>query len=271
MILTSSPTRLSSAQVIETMRGSLSIANHFKLLVWLQGDVQRIIPHDALISYSGPIGSESCHYDVVSSVPGMRTSKLPRDKISKLGLNAHQQWMTAGATVASAAIPDDLGNDHREGDCLAATASMKYSLFHGIHDARFKLDHFYVLLRQTGQFTENEQRLFELLLPHVDAAVSRIESLQTRGLALAPVVPESVVPESLNPAGLSSRELEILQWVRQGKTNVEIGMILGISGFTVKNHLKRIFDKFNVSNRAQAVGKLEQAIRQGASPALTSA
>lgn len=264
MILTSSPTRLSSAQVIETMRGSLSIANHFKLLVWLQGDVQRIIPHDALISYSGTIGSETCHYDVVSSVPGMRTSRLPRDQISKLGLSAHQQWMTAGATVASAAIPNDLGNDPGEPDRHAATASMKYILFHGIHDARFKLDHFYILLRQTGEFTENEQRLFELLLPHVDAAVSRIESLQTRRPALAPVLP--MVPESLNAAGLSSRELEILQWVRQGKTNVEIGMILGISGFTVKNHLKRIFDKFNVSNRAQAVGKLEQALRQGASP-----
>nr|WP_169065833.1 XrtB/PEP-CTERM-associated transcriptional regulator EpsA [Candidatus Accumulibacter phosphatis] len=250
------------------MRGSLSIANHFKLLVWLQGDVQRIIPHDALISYSGAIGSENGHYDVVSSMPGMRTSKLPRDKISKLGLNAYQQWITAGTTVASAAVPDDLGNDSREGGCPAATASMKYSLFHGIHDARFKLDHFYILLRQTGEFTENEQRLFELLLPHVDAAVSRIESLQTRRPALAPLA--YMLPESLNAAGLSSRELEILQWVRQGKTNLEIGMILGISGFTVKNHLKRIFDKFNVSNRAQAVGKLEQVIRQGASPVLTA-
>jgi ATP/maltotriose-dependent transcriptional regulator MalT len=69
------------------------------------------------------------------------------------------------------------------------------------------------------EFTENEQRLFELLLPHVDAAVSRIESLQTRRPALAPVA-YSVVPESLNAAGLSGRELEILQWVRQGKTNL---------------------------------------------------
>jgi DNA-binding CsgD family transcriptional regulator len=35
--------------------------------------------------------------------------------------------------------------------------------------------------------------------------------------------------------GLSRREAEILVWVAQGKTNSEIGAILGISQLTVKN------------------------------------
>ena len=63
---------------------------------------------------------------------------------------------------------------------------------------------------------------------------------------------------SLIKSGLSEREIEILEWVRNGKTNIEIGMILHISANTVKNHLQRIFRKINVSNRAQAVGKLEE-------------
>jgi DNA-binding CsgD family transcriptional regulator len=54
---------------------------------------------------------------------------------------------------------------------------------------------------------------------------------------------------------LSEREREILDWVRKGKTNHEIGTILGISQFTVKNHLQRIFRKLDVLNRAQAIGK----------------
>jgi DNA-binding CsgD family transcriptional regulator len=52
------------------------------------------------------------------------------------------------------------------------------------------------------------------------------------------------------------RELEIMDWVRKGKTNQEIGMILNISVFTVKNHLQRVFKKLDVLNRAQAVARI---------------
>ena len=55
---------------------------------------------------------------------------------------------------------------------------------------------------------------------------------------------------------LSTRELEIMEWVRQGKTNAEIGIILDISAFTVKNHMQRILKKLDVLNRAQAVAKM---------------
>jgi DNA-binding CsgD family transcriptional regulator len=54
---------------------------------------------------------------------------------------------------------------------------------------------------------------------------------------------------------LTGRELEILHWVYEGKSNMEIGMILGISGLTVKNHVQNILRKLNVQNRTQAVAK----------------
>jgi DNA-binding CsgD family transcriptional regulator len=83
-----------------------------------------------------------------------------------------------------------------------------------------------------------------MLMPHLDAALRRIESL------------ESEVDDELSEyhvQGLSDREHEIVHWVRLGKTNYEISAILGISPNTVKNHLKRIFSKLDVSSRAQAV------------------
>ena len=55
---------------------------------------------------------------------------------------------------------------------------------------------------------------------------------------------------------LSERERQIMTWVAMGKTNPEIGCILHISGFTVKNHLKSVYTKLDVTNRAQAVAKL---------------
>ena len=50
---------------------------------------------------------------------------------------------------------------------------------------------------------------------------------------------------------LSSREAEIAHWVARGKTNWEIGQILGISDKTVKTHMQNIFSKLKASSRAQ--------------------
>ncbi len=54
---------------------------------------------------------------------------------------------------------------------------------------------------------------------------------------------------------LTQREQEVLRWVYLGKSNLEIGMILGISPLTVKNHVQEILRRLDVQNRAQAVGK----------------
>ena len=62
---------------------------------------------------------------------------------------------------------------------------------------------------------------------------------------------------------LSARESEILAWVALGKTNPEIGSILGISTFTVKNHVQRILKKLDVTNRTQAVGKTTARVNHG--------
>lgn len=52
---------------------------------------------------------------------------------------------------------------------------------------------------------------------------------------------------------LSQRELQVLQLVCSGKTNNEIAAELFLSVQTVKSHLKKIFEKLDVRDRAQAV------------------
>ncbi|GKX63470.1 LuxR family transcriptional regulator [Pragia fontium] len=54
---------------------------------------------------------------------------------------------------------------------------------------------------------------------------------------------------------LSSRELEILQWVSIGKTYIESAIILGIRERTIKFHMKNIVNKLNVSNAKHAIKK----------------
>jgi DNA-binding CsgD family transcriptional regulator len=56
----------------------------------------------------------------------------------------------------------------------------------------------------------------------------------------------------MNDPALSARETEVMEWVANGKTNAEIGQILGISPYTVKNHMVSIFIKLGASNRVEA-------------------
>ncbi len=48
---------------------------------------------------------------------------------------------------------------------------------------------------------------------------------------------------------LTKRESEVLELLTFGKTNPEIGIVLGISANTVSGHVKRIFLKFDASDR----------------------
>jgi DNA-binding NarL/FixJ family response regulator len=63
---------------------------------------------------------------------------------------------------------------------------------------------------------------------------------------------------------LSVRELEVLESICKGKTNLDIAAALDISPFTVKNHVQRIFRKIGVTNRTQAAARYTEAVRQAA-------
>ncbi|MEJ8573957.1 response regulator transcription factor [Microbaculum marinum] len=52
--------------------------------------------------------------------------------------------------------------------------------------------------------------------------------------------------------GLTVREAEVLLWIGRGKSNRDIGEILGLSPRTVNKHLEQIYTKLGVENRASA-------------------
>jgi DNA-binding CsgD family transcriptional regulator len=60
----------------------------------------------------------------------------------------------------------------------------------------------------------------------------------------------------LTTSGLTRREREIVEKLRAGLTNREIGRDLGISANTVRNTLSRLFEKVGVSTRSELMGAL---------------
>lgn len=56
-------------------------------------------------------------------------------------------------------------------------------------------------------------------------------------------------PALLTRNGLTPKEAEVAAWIAEGKSNEEIAVILGIGVYTVKGHVKRIFQKTGTPNR----------------------
>src|SRR4029077_16152652 len=58
--------------------------------------------------------------------------------------------------------------------------------------------------------------------------------------------------EALASLALTPREAEVLFWISQGKSNHDIGIILGAKTGTVCKHVGHILNKLSVENRTSA-------------------
>jgi DNA-binding CsgD family transcriptional regulator len=64
--------------------------------------------------------------------------------------------------------------------------------------------------------------------------------------------PDQCSLEALGSLALTPREAEVLFWISQGKSNHDIGVILGAKTGTICKHVEHIFGKLNVENRTAA-------------------
>ncbi len=112
-------------------------------------------------------------------------------------------------------------------------------------------------------------------LPAILAAIAAGPSAATLGLPVGPGGEERLAMTYLGGGGvgehlfrlarreadaevlrgrfaLTGREADVLVWIARGKTNRDIGDILGLSPRTVNKHLETIYRKLGVENRASA-------------------
>ena len=60
---------------------------------------------------------------------------------------------------------------------------------------------------------------------------------------------------------LTTRQAEVLYWIAKGKTNAEIGLILGTSPRTINKHLEKVYKKLEVDNRTSAATRAIQYLK----------
>jgi transcriptional regulator EpsA len=263
------PSTLTLAELgsfLKVVQDSLGIRRHQELFQWLHNDIQYFLPHDTLIAAWGDFSLGLVHFDILSHLPGMRTSEVNRDQVLPLLIRLFAAWAEGGRIPFILQLEETAANEPSLGDMVAG---MHSALIHGIKDERGRHDCLYVFLSsQADAFQKNVEHPVGLLLPYVDTSLRQIAHLPVQ-YPDKPDAPDGMdnkesasrkdgEDEEGGVLGLSQRELEIIHWLCLGKTNQEIGQILNISFFTVKNHLQRIFRKLDVLNRTQAVAKCER-------------
>ena len=243
--------QMNSHPLYNLIQRSFSIDRHIDLFLWMQDSVREYLPHDVLIATWGNFDSCKLNYDVVSSIPEVRTQKVigARANVDNLMCKLYHRWVDNDEKWFVINHFDATENSRDGEECfLDKLIKMRSVLVYGIRDQRGRDDCLYVFFDSAEEFPI-QHSVMGMLMPHIDSALRRVECLVN-----VPHTEEKPINSSLEL--LSEREQQILKWVKIGKTNYEIGLILEISPNTVKNHLKRIFGKLDVSSRVQAIAKL---------------
>jgi len=89
-----------------------------------------------------------------------------------------------------------------------------------------------------------------------------LEIIQRGGALITPTIALRVfsslrrVPES--DQGLTGREIQVLELMVKGKTISSVASFLGLSDHTVHGHVKSIYKKLNVHNRAELAARAQE-------------
>lgn len=99
-----------------------------------------------------------------------------------------------------------------------------------------------------------------------DKILEAVRELAQGGSPMSPSIARRVIDEFQKlqvsqPAialPLTPREQEVLKYLAQGMLYKEIGDIMGITHGTVKQHIHKIYDKLHVSNKTEAIKRMNE-------------
>ena len=236
--------------VWRTLEAAHAIRHRGELFLWAQGPFQALIPHGLMLGFMVNADQQVVYADLLHAVPVSDAvvkalSITEQGFMARLAQGCHALGMNAidlpGApSVTDHPLPGVLADWQRLG--------LGPALVQGSGPLGKGLASIFVLALLKTPDDPLQRVMLQALLPLLHLALLRSNHFG----AVNPVASNAHDAEP----GLSERQIEILHWVRLGKTNHEIALILSISELTVKNHLQKVFKKLDVHNRTQAVGKV---------------
>lgn len=227
---------------IESAHSVSSLSDFF---MWVRGSLWAVFPHEIMLCSLGNPKESQYYRDCLHDEPlsAHKSAMLLDGPYSVLArLQAHARQFQVGELCLDAAgncslpLPEGLASDF-------AALGLGELWFVDCGSGGNLSPCSFALIGRT--LRAELQPLLPLFKASIQLVLMRVTASGSDAQALAK-------PDASDTA-LTPRQQEIMNWVRQGKTNEEVGLIMGISPFTVKNHLQKIYARLKVSNRLQAV------------------
>jgi transcriptional regulator EpsA len=247
---------LHAESMIRVIEASMNVRRRYQFFVWSQTYVGMLLPHHISVCGSYQRNRKELVFEPFHSVQvpsaalaalcdvgSVLIQQVIGDWIDRSG-NASVFDLDAAAGLASAADRD-----------LLVDAGFNHLLVHGVTrpGRPAEIESLFILIGQRQRWTEHHRACLEMVLPYLHSTYLRVQSTEREMGSVPAPVQHARLGE--RRAFITERERQILAWVREGKSNLEIGVVLDISGLTVKNHVQKILRKLGAANRAQAVAK----------------
>ena len=240
--------KLEQEYLLHAIEAALPVRDARQFFLWTQGQLQALLPHQVMVCLQFGAQDELQQVECLHSTvldAGLRDRLSHRDDGLALRLARqcrHSQRLPAMLDAGPGADPLKAGQGLAPFQGELRELGLENLLVHGSERLPGGST-FFALFGLPHRPRPRHAYFLELLLPYLHMSLQRINRQQAQARAGSLARP------------VSAREAEILHWVREGKSNEEIGLILGISGLTVKNHLQRLYRLLGVSNRAQAIAR----------------
>lgn len=228
-------------RLVRVVESSLHVKNQAGFFLWSQGSLQMLLPHEIMLCGVKNGGGRSFQMRRFSSCRyfGDEQFEAVCDPQDGLVPRIVSQWLQTGEPCFLMPGTDlDLDEELKNSE-------LKNLVLHGVWGANADISGYFCFSRTPLRADERTIRLLEVVIPIVYVTFLRVLAGDAKtadgGLRMNNLV--------------TRREVEILGWIKEGKTTTDIAQILRLSPFTVKNHVQNILKKLGARSRSHAVAQ----------------
>ncbi len=232
------------------------VQRRHQFFAWTQSQLQTLLPHKVLVCGTYQRQSRLVVFDLFDSIaltPGTQAALTEGE--GALLRSVVGEWIERGGRALILPPSALSGAAQSEATLLCETCLGDSLLVHAV--ARpyrlTELETLFLFVVASGQREAQHVQNLEMVVPHLHSTWQRVQCLERELLNVPSGKPKLAANAGLAHQLITDRERQILVYMREGKSNPQIGEILAISPLTVKNHVQKILRKLGAANRAQAV------------------